>query len=285
MKYTILFNFYFVLSPFLVVISENWGYYDLYSFLGMDSFGDLLRLLRSYFKDDYLPTKMIEFHHNTVKVIIYSQIDTCARLRIEKRNRGYTDRLIYLKMGLNALCLCQTFPGPGMAFQFRTTVKDRGMTRMKVKKRYMSGITVKLIIGPILGHHYYLSDRVVEERYMMEESFHNLFLRRVAVNDEMVEKLVVEVNDGVKPLSSLALREGALIGLHYRSFLDQIRGHVTIRIQGDYKKYSWTSPMHRFLQTFGLTNDNYMSYREQCWDAYHSNGHHFPVSSENLTIY
>ena len=119
----------------------------------------------------------------------------------------------------------------------------------------------------------------------MAETFKNLFLRRVAVKEGFVEQLVVEINDGVKSLSSLALREGALIGLNYRSFLKQIRGHVTIRIQGDYKKYSWTPPMHRFLNTFGLTNNNYMSYREQCWDAYHSDGHHFPVSSETLTIY
>ena len=120
----------------------------------MDSFGDLLHLLRSYFEDDFLPTKMIEFYHNTIKVIVYSQVDTCARLRIEKRNgitRGYTDRLIYLNKGLNALCLCQTFPNPGMAFQFRTSVENRGMTRMKVKNRYMSGISVKLIIGPVLN--------------------------------------------------------------------------------------------------------------------------------------
>jgi len=167
-----------------------------------------------------------------------------------------------------------------MAFQFRTSVKNRGMTRMKVKKRYMSGITVKLIIGPVLNcHRDYYSDRVVEERFMIEETFRNLFLRRVAVKEGFVEQLVVEMNDTVKSLSSLALREGALIGLDYRSFLKQIRRHVTIRIQGDYKKYSWTPPMHRFLSTSELTNDNYTDYKEKCWDVYHRNGHHFPVSS------
>jgi len=73
-----------------------------------------------------MPTKLIEFCHNTVKVIIYSEIDTCARIRIEKRNRGFTNRLIYLSEGLNALCLCNTFPS--------SHVEPVSMTRMKVKK-------------------------------------------------------------------------------------------------------------------------------------------------------
>ena len=256
-------------------------------FLGMDSFEDLLHLLRSYYEDEFLPTKMIEFYHNTVKVIVYSHVDTCARLRIEKRNgiaRGYTDRLIYLNKGLNALCLCQTFPYPGMAFQFQPRV-NRGMTRMRVKNRYMSGISVKLIIGPLLNHRDYYSDRIVEERFMIEETFKNLFLRRVAVKKGFVEQLVIEMNENVKSLSSLALREGALIGLDYQTFLEQIKGHVTIQIQKDYKKYSWTQPMHHFLSTSELTNDNYSDYKEKCWNFYHGNGHHFSVSSETLTIY
>jgi hypothetical protein len=276
-KYTILFNFYFVLSPFLVVISENWGYYDLYSFLGMDSFGDLLHLLRSYFKDDYLPTKILEFQHNTVKVVIYSQIDTCARLRVSKRNRGFTDRLIYLSKGLNALCLCNTFPS--------SHVEPVTMTRMKVKKRYMSGVTVKLFLGHIQVNDYYFSDRVIEERFMKAVTFEHMFLRRVASDNELVEKVVIELNNSVQSLQSLSLREAALIGLDFRPFIKIIRGKVAIQIQKDYKKYCWSWHMIRFLNTIGLTNDNYMEYRDNCWDDYQSNGHHRPVNSSSLTFY
>jgi hypothetical protein len=53
---------------------------------------------------------------------------------------------------------------------------------------------------------------------MIEETFKNLFLRRVAVKEGFVEQLVVEMNENVKSLSSLALREGALIGLDYKPF-------------------------------------------------------------------
>ena len=253
----------------------------------MDSFGDLLHLLRSYFEDDFSPTKIIELYHNTVKLIVYSEVDTCARLRIEKRNgiaKGYTDRLIYLNKGLNALCLCQTFPYPGTVFQFQPKV-NRGMTRMRVRNRYMSGITVKLIIGPLLNHHDYYSDRVVEERFMKEDTFKDLFLRRVAIKKGFVEQLVIEMNKNVKSLSSLALREGALIGLDHKTFWKQIAGHVTVQIQEDYRKYSWTPHMHRFLSTSELINDNYTDYTDRCWNFYQGNGHHFSVTSETLTIY
>ena len=192
----------------------------------MDNFEDLLRLLRCFYEDDFMPTKILEFQHNTVKVVVYSQIDTCARLRVSKRNRGFTDRLIYLSKGLNALCLCNTFPS--------SHVEPVTMTRMKVKRRYMSGVTVKLFLGHIRENDYYFSDRVIEERFMKAVTFEHMFLRRVASDNELVEKVVIELNNSVQSLQSLSLREAALIGLDFRPFIKIIRGKVAVQIQKDY---------------------------------------------------
>jgi len=156
---------------------------------------------------------------------------------------------------------------------------------MKVKRRYMSGVTVKLFLGHIQENDYYFSDRVIEERFMRPNTFKNMFLRRVDSGNELVEKLVIEINNEVKSLQSLSLRGGALIGMDFRPFIKTIRGKVAIHVQKSYKKYCWSWPMLRFLNTIGLKNDNYMEYRDNCWDDYQSNGHHRPVSSSSLTFY
>ena len=44
---------------------------------------------------------------------------------------------------------------------------------------------------------YYVLDRVDEDRFMEAKTFQNIFLIRVADEDGFVEKIVVDINDGV----------------------------------------------------------------------------------------
>ena len=128
----------------------------------MDSVDDLLQLLRNYFLDDFLPTKILHLRHDSVKIVIFSDIDTVVRLRIERRNRGYSDKVINLIQGLNALCLCPTFP---------YSYHDRGLTRDKVKNRPDSGVTVSLIVGPIPDSTFIANNTPIDPKFRESDTF------------------------------------------------------------------------------------------------------------------
>jgi len=240
--------------------------------LRMDSVDDLLQLLRNYFLDDFLPTKILHLRHDSVKITIYSDIDTVIRLRIERRNRGYEEKVINLVEGLNALCLCPTFP---------YSYHDRGLTRDKIKNRPDSGVTVSLLVGPIPHSTFVANNKPIDPKFRENDTFKNVFIRRHG-DSTLTETIVLSVNDSLSPFLHLCVREIALQQMDCSSFLSIMKGKLNVGYRADYKKYSWTKQMTSFMDLRDLplkTHKAYRRYTDRCYDHWIWHGHSDSVSS------
>ena len=194
----------------------------------MDSLEDLLQLLRNYFSDDFLPTKILHIRHDTVKIVIFSHLDTVIGLKIERRNSFETqDMLVHVIEGLNALCLCPTFP---------YSHHDKGLTRDKVKNRPDSGVTVSIIVGPIPQTTFVAAHTPVDPKYSEADTFTKIFLTRHLEDNIMTEKILLSVHDSPCPFLYLCIREIALRGLDCSSFIAEMRGKLNVSYHADYKK-------------------------------------------------
>jgi hypothetical protein len=240
----------------------------------MDSVDDLLQLLRNYYSEDFCPTKQLTFRHDTVKVVIFSEIDTVLILRIERKNRGHSDKVINLVQGLNALCLCPTFP---------YSYHDRGLTRDKVKNRPDSGTTMSIIVGAIPQTTFIASHMPVDPKHREADTFAKIFLTR-HTDEGLVEKVLLSIHDKNfdHDLQYLAMREVALSGLECSAFIEKMKGRVNVSFQKEYKKYSWTKQLTNFLDLKDLpskTHQAYRRYTDRCYDQFIWHGHHDAVSS------
>jgi len=239
----------------------------------MDSVEDLLQLLRNYFADDFLPNKSITFRHDTVKVVLFSHIDTVIRLKIERRNRSETqDMLVHLVEGLNALCLCPTFP---------YSYHDKGLTRDKIKRRPNSGVTVSLIVGPIPDSTFIANNTTIDPKFKESDTFKDIFLTRHG-DSTLTETILLSVHDNPSPFLYLCVREIALRQMDCSSFISEMQGKLNVSYRADYKKYSWTQQMISFMDLHDLplrTHRAYRQYTDRCYDHWIWHGHSDTVSS------
>jgi hypothetical protein len=187
--------------------------------MDINDFGDLqredskIRKVIESIIENKNPTKQLTFRHDTVKVVIFSEIDTVLILRIARKNRGHSDKVINLVQGLNALCLCPTFP---------YSYHDRGLTRDKVKNRPDSGTTMSIIVGAIPQTTFIASHMPVDPKHREADTFAKLFLTR-HTDDGLVEKILLSIHDKNfdHDLQYLAMREVALSGLECSAFIEK----------------------------------------------------------------